>query len=281
MRGSGIAWIADAFHKTSQENRYQGRWLTDQKWSELVHSHYFGRGTSTQHVLEIKESAEKMKFNRSNLIRSIGKKWVETLDDFTETNRTGIFRHIVQSAVCPNTGTRRRVTFFHVTKPGKVIKKPPEGHIFNEDVQDHGTIGIRKQKQNIEATTNPDEPTTNSGNSIESQQGRLQRLLLLESTWHLPEYKKLFWAKNGESVDQCLDCKIALMCERHQIQAIGNKGQTLLFAEVKEINLADDCAEVNEKGRLKVFADNVQPLARLGAGEYGSFGDILNAARPS
>jgi flavin reductase (DIM6/NTAB) family NADH-FMN oxidoreductase RutF len=54
-----------------------------------------------------------------------------------------------------------------------------------------------------------------------------------------------------------------------------------LFAEIKEIYLADDCAEVNDKGRLKVFADKVQPLARLGAGEYASFGDILNAARPT
>jgi hypothetical protein len=60
--------------------------------------------------------------------------------------KTGIFCHIIHSAVCPDTGTRKRVAFFHVTKPGEAIKKPPEGHIFNEDVQDHGAIGIRKQK---------------------------------------------------------------------------------------------------------------------------------------
>lgn len=77
------------------------------------------------------------------------------------------------------------------------------------------------------------------------------------------------------------DCKIALLCERSQTQAIGNKGQTLLFGEIKEIYLSDDCAEINEKGRLKVYADKVQPLARLGAGEYASFGKILNAARPA
>lgn len=76
------------------------------------------------------------------------------------------------------------------------------------------------------------------------------------------------------------DCKIALLCERDTTQAIGNKGQTLLFAEIKEIYLADDCGELNENGRLKVYADKVQPLARLGAGEYASFGEILNATRP-
>ena len=85
--------------------------------------------------------------------------------------------------------------------------------------------------------------------------------------------------------DYCMprlsDCKIALLCERDQIQAIGNKGQKLLFAVVKEIYLADDCGEISEKGRLKVYADKVQPLSRLGAGEYASFGEILNAARPA
>ncbi len=152
-----------------------------------------------------------MKFNRPNLIRSIGKKWAYTLDDFTETNQTGIFRHIVHSLRCPDTGTRRRVTFFHVTKPGKVIKKPPEGHIFKEDLQDHGTIGIRKRRRLLQTEEATEEATTNSNNSIESQQRRIQQLLLLESRWHSPEYKKLFGAKNGEAVGQCLDRLIALM----------------------------------------------------------------------
>ncbi len=88
-------------------------------------------------------------------------------------------------------------------------------------------------------------------------------------------------AFEGYHMPRLSDCKIALMCERHQTQAIGNKGQTLLFAEIKEIYLADDCAEVNEKSRLKVLADKVQPLARLGAGEYASFGEIMNASRPT
>jgi hypothetical protein len=50
---------------------------------------------------------------------------------------------------CPDTGTRRRVTLFHVTKPGKVIQKPPEGHIFKEDVQDHGTTLTYQSRSNF------------------------------------------------------------------------------------------------------------------------------------
>jgi hypothetical protein len=212
-RGSGIGWIADSFEKTSQVKRYRDRWLTGQKWYELVYTHYFGKCTCDVDELVIKESAEKMKLSQPNhLIRSIGKKWASTLDDFTKTNQKGIFRHILHSATCPDTGTRRSVTFFHVTKPGKVIKKPQEGQTFIQD--DHGTNVIRKRRQlhqTEEATTNPGEATTNRINCIESHQSRIQQLELLESRWHSLEYKKLFRAKNGESVAQCLDRQTALM----------------------------------------------------------------------
>jgi flavin reductase (DIM6/NTAB) family NADH-FMN oxidoreductase RutF len=86
---------------------------------------------------------------------------------------------------------------------------------------------------------------------------------------------------DGYHMPRLSDCKIALMCERHQTQPIGNKGQTLLFGEVKEIYLDDDCANVSDKGRLKVMAEKINPLARLGAGEYATFGEILIATRPS
>ena len=39
--------------------------------------------------------------------------------------------------------------------------------------------------------------------------------------------------------------------------------------------------EINHQGRLKILADQVQPLARLGASEYVSFGDVLVAKRPA
>ena len=84
----------------------------------------------------------------------------------------------------------------------------------------------------------------------------------------------------GFHMPRLSDCKIALMCERYQIQTIGNNQQSLLFAEIREIYIDDDCVEVNDKGRLKVLAERVQPLARLGASEYVSFGDVLAARRP-
>ncbi len=86
----------------------------------------------------------------------------------------------------------------------------------------------------------------------------------------------------GFRMPRLTDCKIALFCERHDIQMIGtNKQQSLLFAEVKEIYVADDCAETLDNGRLKVHADRVEPLSRLGASEYSSFGQIRRVQRPA
>ena len=86
----------------------------------------------------------------------------------------------------------------------------------------------------------------------------------------------------GFRMPRLSDCKIAYFCQRHDIQKIGRKQQqSLLFAEIREIYIADDCAEINEKGRLKVHADKVQPLSRLGASEYASFGEVQLAKRPA
>jgi len=84
----------------------------------------------------------------------------------------------------------------------------------------------------------------------------------------------------GFTLPRVAQSKIAMMCRCSEIQTIGNKGQSLVFGEIEAIYLDDQCAEITDKGRLKVFADRVEPLSRLGAGEYASFGKILVAKRP-
>jgi len=84
----------------------------------------------------------------------------------------------------------------------------------------------------------------------------------------------------GFRIPRVADCKVAMCCETYQIQTIGNRNQSLVFGEIKSIWIDDECAETTEKGRLKILADKIEPLARLGAGEYASFGNILTAKRP-
>ncbi|MCZ6667062.1 MAG: flavin reductase family protein [Gammaproteobacteria bacterium] len=86
----------------------------------------------------------------------------------------------------------------------------------------------------------------------------------------------------GFHMPRLSDCKIALMCERYQIQTIGNSNQqSLLFGEIREIYVDDSCVEINDQGRLKILADQVRPLARLGASQFASFGDVLVVQRPA
>jgi len=86
----------------------------------------------------------------------------------------------------------------------------------------------------------------------------------------------------GFHMPRLSDCKIALMCERYQIQTIGNNNQqSLLFGEIREIYVDDSCVEINDQGRLKILADQVRPLSRLGASQFASFGDVQVANRPA
>ncbi|NKB76080.1 MAG: flavin reductase family protein [Gammaproteobacteria bacterium] len=112
--------------------------------------------------------------------------------------------------------------------------------------------------------------------------------VLNETSATLPLGKSEVTASNIElvSVDgfrmpRIADSKIAFMCEVHQIQEIGNNHQSLIIAEVKSIYVDDECTHINEKGRLQVDANKIQPLARLGASQYVSFGEILTATRPA
>ena len=88
-------------------------------------------------------------------------------------------------------------------------------------------------------------------------------------------------AVEGFHLPRLRDCKIAMMCRRERILELGNNHQALMMAQVDTIYLADDCAETNDKGRLKVDAKKIQPLARLGASEYASFGEVLSVKRPA
>jgi len=87
-------------------------------------------------------------------------------------------------------------------------------------------------------------------------------------------------AVEGFSLPRVAECKVAMLCSTYELKTIGNNNQSLVFGEVQSIWIDDECAEINEKGRLKISAEKIQPLARLGAGEYASFGEILTAVRP-
>lgn len=74
-------------------------------------------------------------------------------------------------------------------------------------------------------------------------------------------------------------CKVAYLCSVHSLQHIGNTPQNLVFVEALELFI-DDEAVREDKGRVKVDALKLNPLARLGASEYANLGGVFTNNRP-
>lgn len=87
-------------------------------------------------------------------------------------------------------------------------------------------------------------------------------------------------AFEGSRLPRIEACRIAYACECHEIHELGSTPQSIIYGRVKHIYIDDDITSTSEKGRLKVHADKLAPIARLGADEYMSFGDVIRLARP-
>ncbi len=75
-------------------------------------------------------------------------------------------------------------------------------------------------------------------------------------------------------------CDLAFGCELYEIKEIGKTPQTLIFVEIKQLYMSNEVIEEDMKGRIKILADKVQPLARLGGGEYASTSKAFTLQRP-
>ena len=84
----------------------------------------------------------------------------------------------------------------------------------------------------------------------------------------------------GSRLPRIEACKVAYACECYQIHELGSTPQSIIYGRVNHIFIDDDITSTSDKGRLKVHADKLEPIARLGADEYMSFGDIIRMTRP-
>lgn len=75
------------------------------------------------------------------------------------------------------------------------------------------------------------------------------------------------------------DCPIAYLCKVHSTREIGNTPQQLVFAQALELYV-DDSAISQQNERFYIDALAVNPLARLGANQYASIGDVISKSRP-
>jgi len=84
----------------------------------------------------------------------------------------------------------------------------------------------------------------------------------------------------GSRLPRLSDCRVAYACKLYDLQEIGNGPQTLIFGEVTQVYIDDAVIENDAKGRMQVMAERVDPIGRLGGGEYTTFGEKLNIPRP-
>ncbi len=70
------------------------------------------------------------------------------------------------------------------------------------------------------------------------------------------------------SLPRLTDCYVAFGCELYEQLEIGDEQQAVFFVEVKTLYIADDKVSVTEKNRLKIDAHALNPIARLGGGEF-------------
>jgi len=83
----------------------------------------------------------------------------------------------------------------------------------------------------------------------------------------------------GTQLQRLAICRVAYACELVEKHMI--KNQAILFAELKHLYADDAVVGEDAKGRPKVMAQKVDPLCRLGGGEYFAAGDLMYFERPA
>ena len=61
---------------------------------------------------------------------------------------------------------------------------------------------------------------------------------------------------------------------------MGNDPQALILAEIKKIYLDDAVVGEDEKGRLTIDPNQVNPVARMGPNQDVSLGELIHLRRP-
>jgi hypothetical protein len=99
--------------EVTKQNRYRDKWLTDETYFRAIKAQFPSLDSVSSW------------FNRGKLNRAISVLGGSQLDDFSESNRSGMYRRKAYG-VDPF-GSKRNIWGYFVTTPGQVVERPPEG----------------------------------------------------------------------------------------------------------------------------------------------------------
>ena len=75
-------------------------------------------------------------------------------------------------------------------------------------------------------------------------------------------------------------CPVAYGCELFELKEIGNTPMSMIIGEIKQVYIDDDIIESSGHESLKISAQKLNPLARLGGIEYAVLGELMSVPRP-
>lgn len=83
----------------------------------------------------------------------------------------------------------------------------------------------------------------------------------------------------GTKLPRLADCRVAYACQYDSIHMI--KDQAIIFATLKHLYADDRVVGKDAKGRVCINAVDVDPIGRLGGGEYFGAGELIYVERPA
>ncbi len=87
-------------------------------------------------------------------------------------------------------------------------------------------------------------------------------------------------AFEGFALPRLATCPIAFGCKVAKVVEWGPAPQALILLEINTAFIDDAICSQDAKGRMRIDAKKLNPLARLGANEYAALGEVLELARP-
>jgi flavin reductase (DIM6/NTAB) family NADH-FMN oxidoreductase RutF len=85
----------------------------------------------------------------------------------------------------------------------------------------------------------------------------------------------------GSRLPRLADCRVAYGCELERVLEVGKAPQALILGRITAGYLDDTVAHKDARGRLTVPADRLDPVGRLGAGQFAMLGEIRRLDRPA
>jgi flavin reductase (DIM6/NTAB) family NADH-FMN oxidoreductase RutF len=108
----------------------------------------------------------------------------------------------------------------------------------------------------------------NSAASFSYGESEIEKLNLPLVEWDFP-------------IPRLREAPLAFACKIWKVIELGDNGlQSLLLAKIQSLYVKDEIASKDQKGRTKINAHKINPLIRLGFGEYASLGEIFTIQRP-